>query len=48
MTAIKRGHAVAELPLPGSRETGAAIFTWRGDYQATGWLAAYSRMSCDN
>jgi helicase len=48
MTAIKRGHAVAELSLPGSRETGAAIFTWRGDYQATGWLAAYSRMSCDN
>jgi helicase len=42
MTAIKRGQAVAELP---ARDKGAAIFTWRGDYQATGWLAAYSRMS---
>jgi helicase len=44
MTPIRRGHAVAELPPLGAGDTGAAIFTWRGDYQATGWLAAYSRM----
>lgn len=44
ITAIRRGAALAELPVPGSSESGAAIFTWRGDYQATGWLAIYSQM----
>lgn len=44
ITAVKRGVAIAEPPVAGSGESGAAIFTWRGDYQATGWLAAYSRM----
>ena len=47
VTPVKRGSAVARLPggTPASRRAlvGAAVFTWRGDYRATGWLAAYSR-----
>lgn len=44
ITPIKRGYAVADLPSPGAGESGAAVFTWRGDYQATGWLAEYCRI----
>jgi helicase len=45
---VKRGSAAAQLPQPAlgdpaADQSGAAIFTWRGDYRATGWLAAYSR-----
>jgi helicase len=47
-TPIKRGLAVASLPPPDTREqkgvSGAAVFTWRGDYKASGWLDAYSRI----
>jgi helicase len=48
VTPVKRGSAAAQLPPPDSgdpaaNQSGAAIFTWRGDYRATGWLAAYSR-----
>jgi len=28
----------------GTGKSGAAVFTWRNDYRATGWLAAYSRL----
>jgi helicase len=46
ITAIKRGYAIAEAPSsPGAGELGAAVFTWRGDYQANGWLADYSQLS---
>jgi hypothetical protein len=24
---------------------GAAVFTWRGDYRATGWLGAYTQIT---
>jgi helicase len=46
---VKRGSATAPLPAgnPGdaaAERSGAAVFTWRGDYRATGWLAAYSRL----
>jgi ATP-dependent DNA helicase len=44
ITSIRRGQAAAEPPAPGAGELGAAIFTWRSDYRATGWLAAYSRI----
>jgi helicase len=49
VTPVKRGSAVARLPVPdgrdrGAGQSGAAIFTWRGDYRATGWLEAYSRV----
>jgi helicase len=43
ITPIKRGYAAAELPSPNAGEPGAAIFTWRGDYRADGWLMVYSR-----
>jgi helicase len=45
ITAIKRGYAIAEAPSAAVGEPGAAVFTWRGDYQANGWLAAYSQLS---
>lgn len=49
VTPVKRGTAVARLSAPdpadpGADQSGAAVFTWRGDYRATGWLAAYSRI----
>jgi helicase len=48
VTPVKRGSAAARLPPPdagdpAADQSGAAIFTWRGDYCATGWLAVYSR-----
>jgi helicase len=45
VTPLKRGYAVAEPPRPGTGESGAAIFTWRGDYRADGWLAEYSQLA---
>ena len=40
---ILRGREVT-VPRPvGGDAPGAAVFTWRGDYRATGWLAAYSQ-----
>lgn len=44
VTPIRRGHAATEQPAPAAGAPGAAIFTWRGDYRATGWLAAYSQI----
>jgi helicase len=39
-TPIRTGVARAVRPAaPG----GAAVFTWRGDHLATGWLSAYAR-----
>jgi helicase len=43
-TSIKRGAAVAAPPAPDAGELGAAVFTWRGDYRATGWLACYGQL----
>jgi helicase len=43
-TPIRRGHATATPPAGGTGKAGAAVFTWRNDYRATGWLAAYSRL----
>ncbi|MEU2258237.1 DEAD/DEAH box helicase [Nocardia xishanensis] len=37
-----QGKATADAPGSGS-EHGAAVFTWRGDYQASGWLSEYSQ-----
>lgn len=39
LTPLRRGVATAALPAGGC--LGAAVFTWRGDYRATGWLTAY-------
>ena len=44
-TPIRRGRAITEQPTRGTEESGAAIFTWRGDYRADGWLAGYSRIT---
>ena len=46
---VKRGSATVPLPAPdpgdpAADQSGAAVVTWRGDYLATGWLAAYSRV----
>jgi len=35
---IRRGAAAAVLP---EQDGDAAVFTWRGDHRATGWLTAY-------
>ncbi|MCP2166560.1 helicase [Goodfellowiella coeruleoviolacea] len=40
---LRGGSAVARFP-EGSGPTGAAVFTWRGDYLATGWLTEYTRI----
>jgi helicase len=53
VTPVKRGSAVARWPAQDSGDSsadrsGAAVFTWRGDYRATGWLAAYSRAQDQN
>ncbi|MEU7530920.1 DEAD/DEAH box helicase [Saccharothrix sp. NPDC042600] len=39
--------AASEVPFPEGEETdkGLAVFTRRGDYRASGWLAAYAAMS---
>jgi helicase len=44
VTAIRRGHAETEQPVQSAGAPGAAIFTWRGDYRGTGWLAAYTQL----
>jgi helicase len=44
VTPIRRGRAEIEQPPASAGAPGAAIFTWRGDYRSTGWLAAYNRM----
>jgi helicase len=46
---VKRGLAVVGSSAPragdvASGRSGGAVFTWRGDYRATGWLAGYSRI----
>jgi helicase len=41
---VKRGSARAVRPASQPvANSGAAVFTWRGDYRATGWLAEYSK-----
>jgi helicase len=49
VTPLKRGYAAAALPAPppqdpGAGQSGAAVFSWRDDYLATGWLSDYSRI----
>jgi helicase len=44
---VRRGEQQYELPRrhpqdPEPSPTGVALFSWRGDYRATGWLAEYS------
>jgi helicase len=46
---LKRGYAAATLPAPypddpSVSQSGAAVFSWRDDYLATGWLSDYSRI----
>lgn len=40
-TPLRRGTAEAQYP-EGDGPRGAALFTWRGDCRATGWLSAYT------
>jgi helicase len=44
VTPIRRGQAATGPPSPAGGSPGAAVFTWRGDYRATGWLASYTQM----
>lgn len=49
VTPLKRGYAAATRPTsppndPSASQSGAAVFSWRDDYLATGWLSAYSRI----
>jgi len=41
---IRRGQAATAQRPRAAGASGAAIFTWRGDYRATGWLAAYTQI----
>jgi helicase len=41
---IRRGQAATAQRPEAAGVTGAAIFTWRGDYRANGWLAAYTQL----
>lgn len=46
VTPLKRGYAAAPHPHDrGASQSGAAVFTWRDDYLATGWLADYGSAS---
>ncbi len=45
ITPLGRGRAVTTRLPANEGISGAAIFTWRGDYRATGWLSAYSQMA---
>jgi helicase len=40
---LTRGAAETPVPASPSGHPGAAVFTWRGDHRATGWLTAYSQ-----
>jgi helicase len=49
-TPIRRGQVATAVRPPATGSPGlpgAAIFTWRGDYRATGWLAAYDQIPGD-
>jgi helicase len=39
---IRYGEATIAQPGTGVTDTGVAVFTWRGDYRGSGWLAAYA------
>lgn len=39
---MNRADAAARFP-EGRGDRAAAVFTWRGDYQATGWLSRYTQ-----
>jgi helicase len=41
-TPARRGAAEAPYPEHSGEPRGTAVFTWRGDHRATGWLAAYN------
>jgi helicase len=45
VTPMRRGQAEAEQAASAAGAPGAAIFTWRGDYRGTGWLAAYRQLA---
>ncbi|MEU4342949.1 DEAD/DEAH box helicase [Nocardia sp. NPDC023852] len=43
VSATTQGRATAGFPIGDAQERGSAIFTWRGDYRAVGWLNVYSQ-----
>lgn len=43
-TPVRRGSATAGYP-PGTGPHGAAVFTWRGDHRAAGWLDRFQTIS---
>ena len=47
ITPLRRGSAEAAYPDRSTNQRGVAAFTWRGDYRATNWLAAYDSMALD-
>ena len=46
-TPVTQGEADIALP-DGSGDGAAAVFTWRGDYRASGWLSRYTEMTGDD
>ncbi|WP_280427293.1 DEAD/DEAH box helicase [Nocardia brasiliensis] len=44
-TPAPQGKATAATPGSGSSSDGSAVFTWRGDYQASGWLSGYAQLA---
>ena len=45
VTPIPRGREMTVQRPQAGGAPGAAVFTWRGDYRATGWLAAYAQVA---
>ncbi|GIH21401.1 DEAD/DEAH box helicase [Rugosimonospora africana] len=45
LTTARRGEAILVVPDADPPPDAAAVFTWRGDYHATGWLSDYSQLS---
>jgi helicase len=45
VTPMRRGQPVTATRPRAPGEPGAAVFTWRGDYRATGWLDAYTQIA---
>lgn len=44
---VYRSRSTAQKEWTATGDTGVALFSWRGDYRATGWLTYYSAIAAD-
>ena len=45
ITPVHSGEATVDGPFADDELPDAAVFTWRGDYRSTGWLATYNQIT---